>query len=354
MKSQLYIIIFSLCAIAGMISCTQSEILPLPDEEGKQTGTAILSVATRSTMAGYSSTEEHIKTLRVIAVTSTRTVIANYYEDFFTDPTASGTVTRVTDIEIENIPFGETTFYVIANEASVGLDLSGLAKGEELPPVNKWEQMVIANHKEEVDGSITTFFPRLRRDIGDKGLPITGIHTENVNADTQDITIEITRAVAKVTFSFNNYAGADIPIVSLGLGQFIADHTYLFPQESTDGTISIPQKNTYTDHIFVAASEQGATIERGEFATNKNNEELLVYYFFETNNTSTPSPYTMGIETVASGIFMPPEEFIADQLIPRNTQVDVVANIYWHDETTKIEWEVIHFTEENVDVPPFN
>ena len=349
MKSQLYIIIFSLCAIAGMISCTQSEILPLPDEEGKQTGTAILNVATRSTMAGYSSTEEHIKTLRVIAVTSTRTVIANYYEDFFTDPTASGTVTRVTDIEIENIPFGETTFYVIANEASVGLDLSGLAKGEELPSVNEWEQMVIANHKEEVDGSITTFFPRLRRDIGDKGLPITGIHTENVNAGTQDITIEITRAVAKITFSFNNYAGADIPIASLGLGQFIADHTYLFPQESTtDGTISIPQENTYTDHIFVAASEQGATIEQG------NNEELLVYYFFETNNTSTPSPYTMGIETVASGIFMPPQVFIDDQIIPRNTQVDVVANIRRHDETAQIGWEVIPFTEENVDVPPFN
>lgn len=347
MKSQFYIVFF-FCIIAGMVSCTQSKNLPLSDEEGKQTGTAILSVATRSTMAGYSSTEEHIKTLRVIAVTSTRTIIANYYEDFFIDPTASGTVTKVTNIEIENIPFGETTFYVIANEASVGLDLSGLAKGEELPPVNEWEQMVIANHKEEVDGSITTFFPRLRRDIGDKGLPITGIHTENVNADTQDITIEITRAVAKVTFSFNNYAGADIPIASLGLGQFIADHTYLFPQESTDGTISIPQENTYTDHIFVAASEQGATIEQG------NNEELLVYYFFETNNTSTPSPYTMGIETVASGIFMPPQEFIADQLIPRNTQVDVVANIYWHDETTKIEWEVIPFTEENVDVPPFN
>lgn len=354
MKSQLYIIIFSLCAIAGMISCTQSEILPLSDEEGKQTGTAILSVATRATMADYNNTEEHIKTLRVIAVTSTRTIIANYYEDSFTDPIASETVTKVTNIEIENIPFGETTFYVIANEASVGLDLSGLAKGKELPPVNEWEQMVIANHKEEVDGSITTFFPRLRRDIGDKGLPITGIHTENVNADTQDITIEITRAVAKVTFSFNNYAGADIPIASLGLGQFIADHTYLFPQESTDGTISIPQENTYTDHIFVAASEQGATIERGEFATNKNNEELLVYYFFETNNTSTPSPYTMGIETVASGIFMPPEEFIADQLIPRNTQVDVVANIRRHDETAQIEWEVIPFTEKNVDVPPFN
>lgn len=353
MKSQLYIIIFSLCAIAGMISCTQSEILPLPDEEGTQTGTVILSVATRSTEE-RSSTEEHIKTLRVIAVTSARTIIANYYEDFFTDPTASGTVTKVTNIGIENVPFGETTFYVIANEASVGLDLSGLAKGEELPPVNEWEQMVIANHKEEVDGSITTFFPRLRRDIGDKGLPITGIHTENVNADTQDITIEITRAVAKVTFSFNNYAGADIPIASLGLGQFIADHTYLFPQESTDGTISIPQENTYTDHIFVAASEQGATIERGEFATNKNNEELLVYYFFETNNTSTPSPYTMGIETVASGIFMPPQVFIDDQIIPRNTQVDVVANIRRHDETAQIEWEVIPFTEENVDVPPFN
>lgn len=348
-------ILLTLCAVAGMTGCTQSEALSLPEPDNGHTGTVTLSVATRANMEGDSLTEEHIKTLRVIAATAGRTVIDTYYEDFFTDPTASGTVPKVTNIIIEDVPFGKTTFYVIANEASVGLDLSGLTKGAQLPSPEEWEHMVIANHKEEADGSTTTYFPRLRRDIGDLGLPITGIHTENVNAATQTITIEITRAVAKVTLSFNNYAEADIPIASLSLGQFIADHTYLFPQaQNGDGTISIPQENTYTDHIFVAASEQGATIQKGEFANVTNNKELLVYYFFETNNIATPSPYTMGIETVASGVFMPPQIFITDQIIPRNTQVDVVANIYRHDTTTEIEWEVVPFTKEDVDVPPFN
>ena len=352
MKASLYIIaLFALFASVGMTGCTQSEALSLSGQEDGRTATVTLNVMTRANTE-YSSTQEHIKTLRVIAATADRTIIGSYYGDFSIE---SGTADKITNIRIEDVPFGETTFYVIANEASVGLDLSGLTKGTQLPPPEEWEQMVIANHKEEADGSTTTYFPRLRRDIGDLGLPITGIHTENVNAATQTITIEITRAVAKVTLSFNNYAEADIQIASLSLGQFIADHTYLFPQaQNGDGTISIPLENTYTDHIFVAASEQGATIQKGEFANVTNNKELLVYYFFETNNIATPSPYTMGIETVASGVFMPPQIFITDQIIPRNTQVDVVANIYRHDTTTEIEWEVVPFTKEDVDVPPFN
>lgn len=359
MKRLHYILYIGACMILLFLGCTPSDVTETGKSEIKAK-TITLQVKTRATGSDYSQGEESIKTLRVITATSNRTIVGSYYEDFFQDPTSSGSINTVTNITMEDIPFGEVTFYVVANEASVGLDLGGMVKGAQLPSVDEWEQKVVMAQKEEMDGEIITYFPRLRRDIGEWGLPITAIHTETIDNTTQNITIEITRAVAKIAMSFNNYANADIPIASLGLGQFIADRTFLFPQETTGNSVSIPNGNTYTDYIFVAASEEGATILEGTYDNTSDqgyapqNKDLLVFYFYETNNTISPSPYTLGIETVASGIFMPPQEFIADQIISRNTQVDVEVNIYRHSDTEEIEWEVVPFAPVNVEVPEFD
>lgn len=359
MKRLHYILYIGVCMMLFFLGCTPSDVAETEKPEVNAKAVT-LQVKTRVSGSGYSQGEESIKTLRVIAATSNRTIVGSYYEDFFQDPTSSGSINTVTKITMEDIPFGEVTFYVIANEASVGLDLGDMVKGMQLPSTDEWEKKVVMAQKEEADGSITTYFPRLRRDIGECGLPITAIQTEMISNTTQNITIEITRAVAKIAMSFNNYANADIPIASLGLGQFIADRTFLFPQETTDNSVSIPNGNTYTDYIFVAASEEGATILEGTYENTSDqeyapqNKDLLVFYFYETHNAISPSPYTLGIETVASGIFMPPQEFITDRIISRNTQVDVEVNIYRHSDTEKIEWEVVPFAPVNVEVPEFD
>lgn len=359
MKRLHYILYFLICMMLFFIGCIPSDVTEA-ENLGENAKTVTLQVKTRANGSGYSSGEESIKTLRVIAATANRIIVGSYYEDFFQDPTSSGSIGTVTNITMEDIPFGEVTFYVIANEASVGLDLGSMVKGMQLPSAEEWEQKVVMAQKEEMDGEIITYFPRLRRDIGEWGLPITAIHTETIDNTTQNIMIEIIRAVAKITMNFNNYANADIPIASLGLGQFIADRTFLFPQETTDYSVSIPNGNTYTDYIFVAASEEGATILEGTYENISGqeyapqNKDLLVFYFYETHNVISPSPYTLGIETVASGIFMPPQEFITDQIISRNTQVDVEVNIYRHSDTEKINWKVVPFASVNVEVPEFD
>lgn len=324
------LITFTLACVF-LTSCDSVDDLAKSEE---QTSTVTLHIDTRAVGSGSTAANEGIKTLRVIAaIADTRTVVGNvfYQEDF------SGSIAQVEEIVLSDIPFGNITFYAIANEASLGLDLQEVSEGTLLQE-SEWENKIVMAGQ---------YFPLLRRDIATNGLPITGIKTVLINQTNQTIEIPITRAVAKITLNFTNKAPFDIPVYSLVLGEFMPDRTYLFPSEA--GELRLPSDVTYHNHVFLRASGgSGVTIQEGVV-----NEELLVFYVLESQRDDIePTPYTLGIETVASGVLMNPQPFMEPKYIKRNTQV--VVDITIDDRGGNIiKWEVKDWQDVAIDVPSF-
>lgn len=334
LKNNIVVIILITFTLACVFltSCDSVDDLAKSEE---QTSTVTLHIDTRAVGSGSTAANEGIKTLRVIAaITSTRTVVGNvFYQEGFT-----GSIAEVNEIVFSDIPYGNVTFYAIANEASLGLDLQAVSEGSVLQE-NEWENKIVMAEQ---------YFPLLRRDIGINGLPITGIKTVFINQASQTIEIPITRVVAKIELNFTNNAPFEIPIYSLVLGEFMPDRTYLFSSDD-EGEFRFPSGVTYQNYVFLRTSGgSGVTIQQGE------NKELLVFYVLESQRTDIePTPYTLGIETVASGVLMNPKPFMQQRFIKRNTRI--VVDITIDDRGgNKIEWEVKDWSDVAVDVPSFS
>lgn len=322
---------------AGLSSCIKEDYAG----SDKDTATINLVFSTRADSDGDgidedARTNEGIKTLRVILVQGGQ-VIENYKATDLgadEDPLLSQTIT------FWQIPKAQSTFYAIANEESIdGLEayLSSFDIGSDFgtDEANAMRAHVIEAQTGSIPGDAAA--------IAAEGLPIAGIHTEDLTAatDGQVITIPITRAVAKMELRLTNATGGDFKLNQVVLGSFFANSTYLFPQETA---LTLPGEVAYEGHTF----QTNETLSDGASQT-------FHFYFYESN--AGERVYTIalndGADYTAAPIML--DEDMPLTSVARNTCLRVTGTIEsaLKPVVTDLQLLVVPWTEKNIDVPSF-
>lgn len=323
---------------AGLSSCIKEDYAG----SDKDTATINLVFSTRADSDGDgidedARTNEGIKTLRVILVQGGQ-VIENYKATDLgadEDPLLSQTIT------FWQIPKAQSTFYAIANEESIdGLEayLSSFDIGSDFgtDEANAMRAHVIEAQTGSIPGDAAA--------IAAEGLPIAGIHTEDLTAatDGQVITIPITRAVAKMELTLTNATGGDFKLSQVVLGSFFPDKTYLFPQAGQ--AITLPGEVTYSDHTFTT----NVTLA---------DEEMRTFYFYFYESNAGGRAYTIALNAdadyTAAPIMLNEDTPLAS--VARNTCLRVTGTIEsaLKPVVTDLQLLVVPWTEKNIDVPSF-
>lgn len=318
-----------------------------------------LSVTTRAD-AGPTDveTEEGMKTLRVIAASSSGEVFDMHYADNMEDNRTAYDFTM-------KLPVGEPiNFFAVANEMSVGADLSRYTKGSRLP--DNFD--VITVNSENTGGTPAHFFPLFQQSIQERGLPITGRITKTIGSPSEKITIPLTFAVAKVRITFDNKDGYSFYLQSIITGKFLPEKAYLFPQ-LPEGTTDVaayykPDGGGYfsDDNHFVP---QGTYFgvgkdETGEFVNfqvQTGKETSVIFYVYESNNPDKDNQagnYTLAFETNRTDEALEtPKVFLSTPGIKRGTLLDITATINARGGYA-LYWEVKPWNEHKIDVPTFD
>lgn len=276
-------------------------------------------------------TNEGIKTLRVFITDENGKVQCNIYQDYSNDSQGNNAVKTFT---IMGVPVGTKNFYVIANEASVGLTKNDLDNRQMVD--EDFLNTVITNPS----SPSVAYFPRMRNQINELGLPITGMRTDVlVEGEKQDLEIPITHAVAKIVFKVKNTSSEDITLTGFSLGEFFADQTYLFPSATGQLTgVNYAPFGGTVNHTFTAGAAEA---------------EYFTCYLYETPE-DRKSYFTVKLLSDL-GLEEKPVT-ISDYVVKRNTVINIVATI--SKETSvivpKIDWQVSPWNPETNDVPSFN
>ena len=247
------------------------------------------------------------------------------------------------------LPVGNKDFYVIANEASVGL--SGLDTPRPGYSFDKAEKSALLSTL--IKNEQRTYFPSTDTEIEEKGLPIAGtVSAEITGAEDQTIEIPITRAVAKMELTLTNDTGDNFELNQVTLGRFFANSTYLFPQETE---LALPDGVAYGDHMF----STNATLSDGESQTFHfyfyGESQTFHFYFYESN--AGEGAYTIalndGADYAAAPIMLDEDTPLTS--VARNTQLKVTGTIesVLEPVVTDLQLLVVPWTEKNIDVPPF-
>lgn len=314
---------------AGLSSCIKEDYAGASDE----TATVNLVFDTRASGQDGDKVQgeanEGIKTLRVIIVDTEKGIVdVNETRNFSSDGGDEFTKT----LTIMGLPAGKKSFYIVANEESVGLELnSSLPKGEiNLSDTLQFLQTLVESKN----------FPRT--DIAAKGLPIAGTASANITgAEDQTIEIPITRAVAKMELTLTNATGGDFELNQVVLGSFFANSTYLFPQETA---LTLPGEVAYEGHRF----QTNETLSDGASQT-------FHFYFYESN--AKGRVYTIalnaGADYAAAPIMLDEDTPLAS--VARNTCLRVTGTIesVLEPVVTDLQLLVVPWTEKNIDVPSF-
>ena len=308
-------------------SCIKEDYAGSTDE----TATVNLVFSTRADGQGTADVDENegIKTLRVLITDADGKVEINTVQNFNDVPK--------TTLTILGVPVGTKNFYVIANEASVGLT--------DLDDVNTVDENFL--NRVITNPSDAPYFPKTRSQISNFGLPITGMKegVEVNGEENQPIEIEIVHAVAKVVLYVDNQSGEPFTLQQVKFGPFIADRTYLFDksQQLPDG---------------VQFNEMPLNAENVEVTPDKD-EAVFTGYIYETGvqktNCFTLSlvSNTTGFEALANPVTIQFDE-AGRNYINRNNQVEIRAIVNIHKEVeTDLDILVVPWDKKDIDVPPF-
>ena len=320
---------------AGLSSCIKDDYA----DTSKDTATVNLVFDTRADNNGDGLDDdalagEGIKTLRVIIVDTDKDIVdVNELRDFSNEtpqPVLQKTLT------ILALPAGNKEFYVIANEASVGLTgLDKPAPGEDFGETEKTTLLsTIINDQQR------TYFPATATEIEENGLPIAGMVTKEITGtEDQDIEIPITRAVAKMELTLTNATGKEFALNQISFGKFFADQTCLFPDQAT--LTPGYEAKSFNPSATLTASGVGQT-------------QTFTYYFYESN--AGKGAYTIalngGSDYAAAPIMVDGTPLAS---IARNTQLKVTGTIesLLEPVVTNLQLVVIPWGKKEITVPPF-
>ena len=319
---------------ATFVGCTREADEPVADG---RTATIRLDIpmleATTRITTPTKEQESAIHTLRVIIESEGATTINQEFENL----TSGGSIT------IDNVPVGQVQMYVIANEASLGKDYSDLKtlQADIEPETGK-----VHIHDDE-----RACFPKRgsEMDFDVKGLPMEWMGQLTIDPPTgtpQEIEVNLVRAVAKLNITMNNALSDPITINGMSFGAFFGDCLYLFHTNNLD----VPDDTHYAEISYT---------ENISIPIEGNSSETLALYIYPSfawKNAAQVSPYTIGF-TTAAGITYRQQSFVdqwgALNSIARNTQVNISATLRT-DTHIEIDFKVVPWEENTVDVPPFN
>lgn len=324
------ILLLAVLLTVGLSSCIKE------DYAGSSNDTATVNLVfdTRANGDATAPVDENegIKTLRVYITDEQGNVEFNIYQEY-TDDQAQRTLT------ILGVPVGTKNFYVIANEASVGLEKEVLDARKEVDA--SFLNTVIINSPGNA------YFPQMSEEISTSGLPITGIK-EKVNISSEkEIEIFITHAVAKFVLYVKNVSGEEFTINSVNFGRFIADRTVLFPGQGTAEGITYDGWNA-SCNVTVPADADGT-------------QPLFTGYFYETDELNADA-FTLALQSDTQGydaLATPAQICFTDEgrnYIHRNEQVEITATVDVKEQSVPMILDCIitPWTEHEVNVPPFN
>lgn len=328
-KLRQYIGIIALLLVAGAVSSCVKDDYTESEKGSRVANVTVLIDDSTPLVTEEAGVNEGIKTLRLIVVDSNNNVEVNYYTDY------ANNESNEKSIVLQGLSTGEKSFYVVANEASVGW------VEEDFPSVGNPMPSDFIN--KIIDDPSRSYFPKLSRDIGKLGLPIIGklLKQEVGNGDNK-IEIPIKHAVAKISLSFINHTSSRLPIRSIKLGNFLADKTYSF-----DCPVGFWSKVGYEGVTF-NRKDDGAVIIPGS-----DNEELIKFYVYETD--ADPATYTLSMQVDATGVNTGTAvQFLDSKQILQNNWIKVTATISSSEvNNITLKWEVADWTGEVIDVPEF-
>lgn len=280
------------------------------------------------------SENEGIKTLRIIAISGVPS--DGDREILYNDKVEELENLSNYETTIPDLPIGQMTFYVIANEESIGMEYNDdeIIASLVSPP----EQSGSSKKLLYVDnGTPEKHFPCLGTQI-ENGLPMSGYTQVNLTGD-QSVEIDIYRSVVKLSLSVENTTTSDVVLKNVSFGAFFADRYYMFRET----TLDVPEGTVYSGKSF---SFEGQEITIG----SGNTVETMTVYFYPTH-PDFESPFTISIETEGKQYS---ERLFADtDFFVRNTQVNLLARI-----TTTVgidlDFTVLPWTDYTVDVPSFD
>lgn len=328
-KLRQYIGIIALLLVAGAVSSCVKDDYTESEKGSRVANVTVLIDDSTPLVTEEAGVNEGIKTLRLIVVDSDNNVEVNYYTDY------ANNESNEKSIVLLGLSIGLKSFYVVANEASVGWSKKDFPSvGAKMPSefINKI-----------IDDPSRSYFPKLSRDIGKLGLPIIGIllNQEVGNGDNK-IEIPIKHAVAKISLSFINHTSSELPIRSITLGNFLADKTYSF-----GCPVNFWSTVDYEGDTFYREGA-GAVIKPGY-----KNEDLIKFYVYETDED--PATYTLSMQVDATGVNTATAvQFLDSKQILQNNWIKVTATISSSEvNNITLMWEVADWTGEVIEVPEF-
>lgn len=303
---------------------------------GGEEGTAEVTLRFATRADGTDGTDpnalpnEGIKTLRVILYKDGEIYRVDRLRDF----TGDESPVLVKSVKVYDVPLGNITFYLIANEGSIEKTYdTPEAIRADFVEVNGMQKLLL------MDGD-RHYFPQTEEDIKEKGLPMAGMKTVEITEDAESLDITLERAVAKLNLTIENALTEDITVKNINFGNFMSDRVYLFRTRNVD----MPDGTTYGEW----SSPYNQTIPAGTNGT-------FVGYVYPSNARTGSNTYTLGLQTTGSNYRPSPIVQRTQQLayIVRNTQVNIRATIS-KEATVSVSYEVTDWVPESVNVPPFN
>ena len=303
---------------------------------GAEEGTAEVTLRFATRADGTDGTDpnalpnEGIKTLRVILYKDGEIYRVDRLRDF----TGDESPVLVKSVKVYDVPLGNITFYLIANEGSIEKTYdTPEAIRADFVEVNGMQKLLVKDEGWK-------FFPQPAEKIEKNGLPMAGVRTVEIMEDTESLDITLVRAVAKLNLTIENALTEDITVTNINFGNFMSDRVYLFRTQNVD----MPDRTTYGEW----SSPYNQTIPAGTNGT-------FVGYVYPSNARTGSNTYTLGLQTTGSNYGPFPIVQRTQQLayIVRNTQVNVWATIS-KDATVSVSYEVTDWVPESVNVPPFN
>lgn len=329
-KLRQYIGIIALLLVAGAVSSCVKDDYTESEKGSRVANVTVLIDDSTPLVTEEADVNEGIKTLRLIVVDkSNNNVEVNYYTDY------ANNESNEKSIILQGLSVGLKSFYVVANEASVGWS------EEDFPSVGAKMPSEFIN--KIIDDPRRLYFPKLSRDIGELGLPIIGtLLDQQVGNGDNKIEIPIKHAVAKISLSFINHTSSRLLISSITLGNFLADKTYSF-----GCPVNFWSTVDYEGDTFYSEGA-GAVIKPGF-----DNVDLIKFYVYETN--AAPATYTLSMQVDATGVNTAKDvQFLDLKQILQNNWIKVTATISSSEvNNITLKCEVADWTGEVIEVPEF-
>lgn len=319
-------------------------LVPLPDDATTRTEPTDADYETR-----LEAEESAIHTLRIVVYSLRDDNNATTLNRLFTaedlkaaDTDGDGTA----ELTLSGIPTGTAQVCAIANEASIGRDYTNiLDMQKEAVEVGSYSKVLIVDEK-------NTYFPKRGTQLldeagGPKGLPMSWMHKDyEVTENGATLQVNLERSVAKIRMQIQNNFSADITVKEISFGSFFGNSFYLF----RDTNLDVPDGQTYVSQTFT--EDVAYTIAPGR-------SEVLILYFYPSfawTSSTQGSPYTVGYKTALGNY--PAMAFLggsgsAFNSIPRNKQVNINVTLSGATKVL-IDFDVVDWTEKNINVPDFN